>query len=162
MDAPNETTPATRSVPLVDARPFVDAPPRVLLARRIRRLGAFAGTVTAWSWLEQFRLHGIAIVGLIFLAVAALGLALQLGEDTYGGRLTREALGRWLGTAGAMLAVIAGFLAMLWILLLGVHALLDHVLPDGVIAVVYVLLFTWCVAGVIKLLGWWTGRRPRP
>jgi hypothetical protein len=42
-----------------------------------------------------------------------------------------------------MLAVIAGFLAVLWILLMGIHALLDHILPDGVIAVVYVILFTW-------------------
>ena len=57
--------------------------------------------------------------------------------------------------------MIAGFLATLWILLVGVHTLLDHVLPDGVIAVVYVILFTWCVAGVIKLLEWRTRRRPR-
>ncbi|HET7077992.1 MAG TPA: hypothetical protein VFM49_11135 [Chloroflexia bacterium] len=60
-----------------------------------------------------------------------------------------------------MPAVIAGFLALLWILLVGIHALLDHILPDRVIAVVSMILFTWCVAGLTKLRDWWTRRRPR-
>jgi hypothetical protein len=116
------------------------------------------GTVRYFDWLDQRRLAGVCIIGLAFGALALLGIWLQLGDefgpDDPPGAMVR----RFLVFVAWMGLFIPTFLGGIWLLLLAVTGLLSPFLPDWIVGTVFVIAFTWYIAGVLKVLGWLADR----
>lgn len=121
--------------------------------------GGIAATVRYWTWLDARRLAGVAIVGLAFFAIAILGINLQLGEDFRGQNEPLKMVRRFLRYTGQIVIFLAIFLDGIWALLSGITHLLSPILPDWLVGLIYVIAFTWYIAGVIKVLSWLAERR---
>jgi len=116
------------------------------------------GTVRYFDWLDQRRLAGVCIIGLVFAVLALLGIWLQLGDEFGADDPPRAMIRRYLTSLAWMGLFIPTFLGGIWLLLRLVAGLLSPFLPDWIVGTVFVIAFTWYVAGVLKVLEWLVDR----
>ncbi len=109
-------------------------------------------TAAYWDWLDATRLAGPAIIGLIFLAVGSFGVYLDLNQGVSKNASPLEILRHFAIRLGSILGVIIGFAGGAWLVLILVRLVFARWLPDWVVATIFLVAFTWFVAGVIKFL----------
>lgn len=122
-------------------------------------------TIIYWDWLDAIRLSGAVIIGLIFLAVGSFGVYLDLYQGVSTDASPLEILRQFAIRLGSILGVIFGFAGGAWLVLILVrfawpkaHLRCARWLPEWAVATIFLVAFTWFVAGVIKFLSWYTGR----
>lgn len=115
-------------------------------------------TIIYWDWLDAIRLSGAVIIGLIFLAVGSFGVYLDLYQGVSTDASPLEILRQFAIRLGSILGVIFGFAGGAWLVLILVRFVFARWLPEWAVATIFLVAFTWFVAGVIKFLSWYTGR----
>jgi hypothetical protein len=116
------------------------------------------GTVRYFDWLDQRRLAGVCIIGLVFAALALLGIWLQLGDEFGADDPPRAMIRQYFTSLAWMGLFIPTFLGGIWLLLRLVAGLLSPFVSDWIVGTVFVIAFTWYIAGVIKVLEWLADR----
>ena len=114
--------------------------------------GGIWGLVKYWDWLDARHVAGVIIIGLLFGAMAILGMTVQIyGElpaDASSGK-TIKAYFRYSAQIGGFLIILLGSMAALVIL---TWKLLVPLLGYGVAYVVFLVLFLTFIRLVIAVL----------
>lgn len=116
------------------------------------------GTVIYWECLDSIRLGGPVIIGLVFLAVGSFGVYLDLYQGVSDDATPLDILRQFTIRLGSILGVIVGFAGGAWLVLIFVRFVFAGWLPDWIVSTIFLVTFTWFVAGVIKFLSWFTNR----
>ena len=110
-----------------------------------------------WDGLSHFYLAGPVILGLVFYALSIFGLYLDMGDALSVDAPPIETLRHFLKRLPPVLGLIIGFLGGAVMLVL-IRTLFSPWLPDWVVELLYLISFSWFVAGLIKLLTWLSDR----
>lgn len=116
------------------------------------------GLIRYFDLLNHYRLAGIAIFGLVMFALGIMGVRGQVASETDEETPAWQVIRLYLTSMGRLVGVILVFLAGIWLLLMAVVEVFSSFLPDWVVGLIFVIAFTWYIAGVIKVAGWLSDR----
>jgi uncharacterized membrane protein len=121
--------------------------------------GALAlwGTIAYIDWMNEQRLSGVAVIALLFYAIAILGINMQLSQDFLNQNPGAwQFLRRFLYYYGQFLGLVVIFLGGLWLIIRTAHNM-EHSLgwiPSGWGEIVAVLGFISYVGALLRLKEW--------
>jgi hypothetical protein len=111
-------------------------------------------TICYFDRLDQYRLAGIAIFGLTLFALGIMGVTGQVASETNEETPAWQVIRLYLTSMGRLVGIILAFLAGIWLLLMAVVEVFSSFLPDWAVGLIFIIAFTWYIAGVIKVFGW--------
>jgi hypothetical protein len=121
-------------------------------------LAAVYATITAYSWLEEYRLAGVVVIGLLFLGVGFIGLYLELQQMWLFDRLRKRQVVRLLG---GLLMLVVGFPLGLWLVVVSSQFFLGYLLglSDTAVYIGYIGFALGYIRFFISTITWFSENR---